>query len=364
VLRAAVTGFLLAAAVAAAFAGVRLERFGVRAFVLAGNHAAAGPLDVQLHRPPGPGYDGQFFYRLALDPVTSTRAEHGVRLDRPAYRQARIVYPTLAWMLSGGNDGVVPLALVGVNVAAFGAVGALSAALARHLNGSASTGLVLAAYPGFAVSIARDLSEVVAAALLLGAILSLRCRRTTPAVTLLTAAALTRETAVVFACVAAVVAVVEHRRLPPALPYAVPAVVLGCWQSFLTWRWGELPTPPLPAFDVPLFGLLNAGRWTVLDMAGAAVLGAVVLVAAWSLQAGAARVVRVPAWSLVPYVALLLSLGVAVWVEAHAFLRAATEVHLAAGVVALARPADGLAAVAVLNGLATLLFITAFVLVH
>ena len=39
-----------------------------------------------------PGYDGQFFYRLALRPWTQTRTEFGITFDEPAYRQQRLVY--------------------------------------------------------------------------------------------------------------------------------------------------------------------------------------------------------------------------------------------------------------------------------
>src|SRR5438093_13089613 len=34
----------------------------------------------------GIGYDGQFYYRLALDPFTKTRTAFGITLDQPARR--------------------------------------------------------------------------------------------------------------------------------------------------------------------------------------------------------------------------------------------------------------------------------------
>ncbi len=39
------------------------------------------------------GYDGQFYYRLALDPFPAQRTNFGITLDVPAYRQQRILYP-------------------------------------------------------------------------------------------------------------------------------------------------------------------------------------------------------------------------------------------------------------------------------
>jgi hypothetical protein len=50
------------------------------------------------HLPPGipvnpRGYDGQFYYRLAVDPADLSTTAHGIRLDTPLRRQ-RIGYPS------------------------------------------------------------------------------------------------------------------------------------------------------------------------------------------------------------------------------------------------------------------------------
>jgi hypothetical protein len=58
------------------------------------------------------GYDGQVFYRLALNPFTSTPTEFGVTFDSPQYRQQRIVYPFLVWVLSIGDPDRVPMMLI------------------------------------------------------------------------------------------------------------------------------------------------------------------------------------------------------------------------------------------------------------
>jgi hypothetical protein len=57
---------------------------------------------------PGNGYDGQFYYRLALDPADLHRAAFGITLDAP-FRVQRIGYPALAWLMSAGQHAWVPL---------------------------------------------------------------------------------------------------------------------------------------------------------------------------------------------------------------------------------------------------------------
>src|SRR5882762_8506241 len=58
------------------------------------------------------GFDGQFYYRLALDPFTSKRTDFGITLDMPALRHQRILYPLLARILSLGYDSLIPTMMI------------------------------------------------------------------------------------------------------------------------------------------------------------------------------------------------------------------------------------------------------------
>jgi hypothetical protein len=123
---------------ALAFCVVRLQGLGggPASFVVAGDRfvripAAPAGLPV-IH---GPGYDGQFFYRLSLRPWTQERTEFGITLDEPAYRQQRIVYPLVSFVVARGGPAAT-------------ALGWLGAALARRRGRHALWGLAVAAYPG------------------------------------------------------------------------------------------------------------------------------------------------------------------------------------------------------------------------
>ena len=59
------------------------------------------------------GYDGQFAYQIAVSPMDSVS-----KLDVPAYRLQRILYPALARIAAMGNRQLVPWTLVVVNLAA------------------------------------------------------------------------------------------------------------------------------------------------------------------------------------------------------------------------------------------------------
>ncbi|CAN5760360.1 hypothetical protein BH10ACT1_BH10ACT1_08210 [soil metagenome] len=210
---------LVAALLALAFVGALLVRADGDVSLLV--HAAPpntsadgapGSLTVQ---PTDEGFDGQFFYRLGVDPWSTEATVDGVTFDLPSLRNARWGYGALAFVASGGDPDLVPWALVGLNLLAAVAVGAVGGGLARSSGRHAAWGLLLLLWPGFAYSLSLDTSELVAAAFLLGGLLALRHRRWLPAALLLAAAVLTRDTTA-------------------AVPFGVAAT--GAWTLGSTWR--------------------------------------------------------------------------------------------------------------------------------
>jgi hypothetical protein len=81
------------------------------------------------------GYDGQFFYRLAIDPSELQFGERqGVTFDQP-YRLGRIRYPLVAWAVSLGQPDLVPWGLVVTNVLALGVLAFLGTLVALRVLG-------------------------------------------------------------------------------------------------------------------------------------------------------------------------------------------------------------------------------------
>jgi hypothetical protein len=159
-LRIALTGIFIITL----FIGLRWYFGGqdITAFIQAGSdfvHTDQLPAPVKVY--PGQGYDGQFFYRLALDPTNFSQEDYGIVIDHPSYRIQRIVYPALAWIFSGfGQPGLVPWSLVLVNILAMGGVMFFVSRFILHL----STEPIHAFFPlllsGVYMSVSKDLSEV------------------------------------------------------------------------------------------------------------------------------------------------------------------------------------------------------------
>lgn len=300
--------------------------------------------------PGAAGYDGQFYYRLALDPFTSERRARGIQLDSPAYRQQRIVYPLMVWALSLGREALVPAAMVLVNYAGVCLIGGLGAALARAFGRHALWGLLLAAYPGWWMTLSRDLTEITEAWLLLAGILCVTRGRFTAAAVWLSLAMLARETALGVAVAIGIANAVRSVlfKAAPRVPWrvaAVPLTVFACWQGFLAYRWGEFALQAGGGnLDAPLRGLATLVARVVVERSTPhdLWLGQIVFLAvfsgcaAWCLWRGSGPVYSRIAWPL--YGGLALSLGQVVWVEDWAFLRALTEFYLLGAILMLTGP--------------------------
>lgn len=240
---------------AAAFAAVHVARAGhgdISRLVVANGSFRTGPTPAGLTIGTG-GYDGQFFYRLALAPWRLAGSVGGLRLDLPL-RAQRITYPALAWLASlGGQPRLLPAALLGVNVAGLAAIGLIGGRLAQTSGRHAGWGLLFGSYPGFVFTLARDLSEITDAAALLAGVLAVRRGRYGWAAAAWSAAVLSRESSLLLVgCFAATQLPRWWRLRRPRqadLAWAVPAAAFAAWQGYAAWQLGVWPVASSRAAD-------------------------------------------------------------------------------------------------------------------
>ncbi len=355
---------LIAAAAALAFALARWQTWAggnIGAFILVGRRFVA-PAGLPRGIPVSPtyGYDGQFFYRLALNPLNLHHTAYGITMDRP-YRYMRIGYPVLTWLVSLGQHWLVPVMLVAVNIAAIGAMGYLGAVFARQGGRHAAWGLLLPAYFGIITSLARDTAEPLAAVCLLGGLLAIRARRPVLAAALLGYGALTRETVMVAVAAIAVVRLtgIARRRHGPGrgdLPWAVPSLAFVAWQAVVKAATGSIPllsdggrnagTPFVAAIqalkhDVAHLNARPFDQWDLwlLEVAILALFAAAALASLRSTSA--------PLHERVAFIGFLIEICVvtpSTWGSLDADLRSFVEVYLLAVVILLGTPRRGLAA--------------------
>jgi hypothetical protein len=194
-------------------------------------HVKQLPPGVMIGDPNAAGYDGQFYYRLALDPFNWHKTAFGITMDQ-SYRYTRIGYPLLAWLVSLGQHQFVPVALVAINLLGVAAMAFLGGMFARDSGRHALWGLAFAAYFGLVISVGRDTAEPLAEACMLGGLLAYRRSRPVLATCLFTVGAITRETILLAPAAIAVVRLVAiaRRQARPGLAdltWVVPACVYG-----------------------------------------------------------------------------------------------------------------------------------------
>ncbi len=187
---------VIAATGVAVFVALRsIVTHGLSGFPVAGPPStAAGTPGLRSYHT---GYDGEFVYRLALDPFTRAFTAHGITLDNAPYRQQRIATALLAHIVAGLPGVSTALAIVVVN----GAAVVIAVVAARYLCAGTARpliyALVLAVPACLPISLGRDLTEPVAWAGVLLALLAARRGRWFWCAIALTVAALARETSLV-----------------------------------------------------------------------------------------------------------------------------------------------------------------------
>jgi hypothetical protein len=185
-------------------------------FVMAGHVYSR---HANLPHVPLKGYDGQFYYRFALNPFNWHRTAYGITIDHP-YRYTRLGYPMVAWVVSLGQHHLVPVALVVINLICVAVVGWLGGKFARESGRHALWGLLFVAYFGLVISVGRDTSEPLADACMLGGLLAYRHARYVLAALLIAYGVITNEPILVAAIAIALTRLylMYRRRAKPGLP--------------------------------------------------------------------------------------------------------------------------------------------------
>ncbi len=188
----------------------------------------------------GSGYDGQFYFRLALDPFSFARSHSGITFDNP-FRAQRIIFPLLAWLTALGNPHLVPISMLVVELLSWISITYFAAQLATTAGRSPALGLVVAAFPGYFFSVGRDLTEPTATALLLAGTFYLQKARYWRAASFLSLSVLTKETGMVLVFSLFVLWAIAQfdrsgstsRVRVPFYTWLIPLLFFGAWQLFL-----------------------------------------------------------------------------------------------------------------------------------
>jgi len=313
------------------------------------------PRGVVIADPNEAGYDGQFYYRLALDPFNWARTAYGITMDQ-SYRYTRIGYPVLAWLVSFGQHQLVPYVLVLINLVGVAAMAFLGGVFAREYGRHALFGLAFAAYFGLVISVGRDTAEPVAEACMLGGLLAYRRSRYLLAAGAFAFGTITRETILIAPGAIFVVRVIEmaRRRSRPGLAdltWVAPAVAYGVLEvavhfvvkgkfPLLANTGRNLTVPFTALFDALKYevGHINTAHLSPIDIALLEYATLAVFVAAGLAVLG---VTKAPLHERLAFVFFVVELGLLskqIWTSTFGDGRSLIEPYLMALILLLATP--------------------------
>ncbi len=248
-------------------------------FILIGQHfvgVVAPPHGALIKSPVG--YDGQFFYLQAKDPLLLHDSTIGAfRASQQPFRMQRMAYPTLSYLLAAGQRGAIPWSMLVVNVLVVLLITVAFGAYARARGWSGWWSLGIGLMSGLLSATLRDLSDPLAVATMLAGVMLWQRGRRWWAAGLLSVAVLAREPMLLAMVAIAADAAIRWwrgrgvpgtalgivREVWPVV--VVPTVVFGAWQLYVTARYGGSVSSPSSAFLPPFVGLIDEVRHAVSD---------------------------------------------------------------------------------------------------
>jgi len=215
------------------------------------------------------GYDGQFFYFIALDPKPSSVT---AKLDVPAYRFQRILYPLIARAVALGSASTIPWAMLGVGLASLWAGTYSVSELLGYQGISRWYSLSFGLWVGLLAPVGTGLSEPLAYGLVAGAMLGLAHGRKPLAAALLGLAAFAKETTLPFLGAALVSELLSDRNRRAVVTYLTVGVAYAAWQAWLVSVFGTLGLASggemATRFEwIPYLGLLRIGTESLAALA-------------------------------------------------------------------------------------------------
>jgi len=295
-----------------------------------------------------PGYDGQFFLAIALDPALRNKGTSGA-LDNPKFRYRRIVYPVVGYIIGFGNSELIPYAMVGMNILCIVTIVVLISVLFQiERAGPRDRWLpvLILAIPGVWVALCTSTADLLGTTLFTATLFGLRLRRNGLASVALCLACLTRET---YLGVAVILIVLEIRRNSGnALWLGFAAVPALLWNALVYVHIQEGTSGIRETFGVPFVGILTKwreileGGLTIKNLYEAYAFGLLMMVAL-ILASSMIRTRRQPAtvpFSGLPYLVILITSKMQIFGYFANYLRVFMDMFLLNMLITQSEPAE------------------------
>lgn len=218
------------------------------------------------------GYDGQYYFYIALDPFLQYYSEtprmYRKVVDSARYRYGRIGFPLLIRLFSLDRPELYAQTMIWLILAGQAAGVFFLLKIAAFLQRSPLWALLYVLIPGFLISLHLALPEPIAAAFLLGGVFYYLKQNLPIALLFFAFSILIRETSILYVGILILLECLQRKRLASALLLSCSVIPYAAWKAYLTWRlfpvygWSTLLFGPRD-FAMPFQGMLEMylNRW-------------------------------------------------------------------------------------------------------
>jgi hypothetical protein len=269
------------------------------------------------------GYDGQFSYAIALDPLGA--GESG-SLDRPAYRYLRIVYPVAARILALGVPDLIPWSLLAVNILMAGATAWVFADLIGAQSGAVWAVLALLLSLNYLIGIRFDLNEPLALFAAVAGLWLHKQSRYGLAAVAFASAGLTKEVFLAFPLAVALYEITQRNlktaaiiSLGSLLPYFAWSAAITQWQATSPFSYSLARPSLIPFAGMRYLQMFESQIIVMIWAVGPAILIALAVV--WKSVRERPRWPSLAAWLVLFNVVVVATLPVESWEDPMAILR-------------------------------------------
>ncbi len=233
-------------------------------FILAGRYSDKNELIHDLRLFKG-GYDGQFYYRYAINPfnkdiknerinkdfkLVRSFDRYGIRITDPIYRRSRVLYPFSAWLLALGQVDWVPYTLILVNILAFIFLIKIYKEIVRCLDAPPLRAYTPLLIGGLYLAVARDLAEVLLCTLLAWCYLCYLKKKYAWFLVVSTLLLLCKEISIAFIGPAYAILFLQNLRKDLSLREWVNKISLVLpWLVYMCWKLFIISLYPTDSFD-------------------------------------------------------------------------------------------------------------------
>jgi hypothetical protein len=283
------------------------------------------------------GYDGQFAYYVAVEPDPRVVES---KLDVPAYRYQRILYPLLARTLAVGNLDWIPWTLILVNLLSLLFATYLLTRYLIAIDISERYALIFGLWVGVVLGVGANLYEPLAFALVISAWYARLFQRSRLGYLFLTLALLTKEVMIAFWVAALISDIFEKRARLEWVTALAPGIVFLLWQ---VWLWGTFGSPGFASggamatsFEMfPYFGFIRIGEVSLTILLFFAILfgPTIILPSLWGTISSIRKLLKgersADVWVLLMNCLLIVFLPFSTFREPSGLIRVATGMVLA-----------------------------------